>query len=80
MILSVSIGSIAQKKQIIVESDKALNNDFSKYKTFTFASMIDTDLEVGFYFLNDLVLKSQIREAVKEELMGLGYEFKSKGA
>lgn len=74
-ILSMSIASVAQKKEIIVESDKALNNDFSKYKTFAFASMIDKDLEVGFYFLNDLVLKSQIREAVKEELMGLGYEF-----
>lgn len=65
---------IAQTRQITVESDRVLNTDWSKYKTFSFASMIDSDLEVGFYFVNDLVLKRQIRDAVRDELMGLGYQ------
>lgn len=65
--------SFAQKTQIQVESDKALNQDFSKFRTFAFSSMIDSNLEAGLYFLNDLVFKSQLREAIQEELMGLGY-------
>jgi hypothetical protein len=66
--------TFAQKAQIRVESDKVVNQDFSKFKTFDFSSMIDSDLETGLYFLNDLVFKSQLREAIKEELMGLGYK------
>lgn len=66
--------TFAQKENIRVESDKVADQDFSKFKTFDFSSMIDSDLETGFYFLNDLVFKSQLREAIKEELMGLGYK------
>lgn len=66
--------AFTQQQQIQVESDKLLNQDFSKFKTFNFSSMIDSNLEAGLYFLNDLVFKSQIREAIQEELMGLGYK------
>jgi hypothetical protein len=66
--------TFAQKAHIRVESDKVLNQDFSKFRTFDFSSMIDSDLEAGLYFLNDLVFKSQLREAIQEELMGLGYK------
>jgi hypothetical protein len=72
--------SFAQKQEIQVESDKALNQDFEKYKTFTFSSMIDSDLEAGLYFLGDLVFKSQLREAIQEEMMGLGYTMDRKNA
>lgn len=72
-LLAAGIGVLAQNKSITVESDKALNTDFGQYKTFAFASMIDRDLEAGLYFVNDLILKGQIREAVRDELMGLGY-------
>jgi hypothetical protein len=74
-LMAVMTSAWAQNKGITVESDQVLNTDFSKYKTFSFASMIDSDLEVGFYFLNDLIMKSQIREAVRDELLGLGYKF-----
>jgi hypothetical protein len=64
----------AQKAQITVDSDEQLNTDFSKYKTFYWASQVDNELdEGGIFFLNDLVLKAQIRDAVRSELMGLGY-------
>lgn len=71
--LLAGITTFAQKN-ITVESDKLLNHDFTKYKTYAFSSMVDSDLEVGFYFLNDLKLKSQIREAIQDEMMGLGYK------
>jgi len=51
-----------------------LETDFSKYKTFAWASQVDSELDEGLYFLNDLLMKVQIREAVKSELMGLGYK------
>jgi Domain of unknown function (DUF4136) len=66
--------TFAQNEQVRVESDKLVNQDFSKFKTFDFSSMIDSELETGLYFLNDLVLKSQLREAIQEELLGLGYK------
>src|SRR5688572_29156131 len=70
----------AQQHKIQVESDKALNVEFSKFKTFAFASMIDSNLETGVFFLNDLVFKSQLREAIQEELMGLGYKMDKENA
>jgi hypothetical protein len=73
----VTVG-FGQQDRIQVESDKALKADFSRFKTFAFASMIDSDAEIGFYFLDDLVLKSQLREAVEEQLMGLGYRMDKK--
>jgi hypothetical protein len=61
-------------QQITVRSDQAEDVDYSKYKTFNWASHVSNELDAGIYFLNDLILKAQIREAVKAELMGLGYE------
>lgn len=63
-----------ENMNIQVESDEILNNDFSKYKTYNFSTQVDEELDPGFYFLNDLALKASIREAVKGELEGLGYE------
>ncbi len=57
---------------ITVRSDRA-DVDFSGYKTFDWADQVDDQLDSGYYFLNDLILKAQIREAVRNELMGLGY-------
>jgi hypothetical protein len=64
-------------QELKVESDRSLSADFSKYKTFYFASQADAWLDEGVYFLNDLEMKSIIRDAVKGELMGLGYEMQS---
>src|SRR5687767_314613 len=60
-------------QSITVASDRRVDTDFSKYKTFYFASQVDNKLDEGLFFLNDLILKANIREAVKGELMGLGY-------
>ena len=62
---------------ITVESDRALDTDFSEYKSFYWASQVDTWLDEGMYFLNDLTMKAIIRDAVKGEMMGLGYELQS---
>jgi len=72
-VLLAGNASLAQTRQILVESDKALNQDFGKFRTFDFSSLIVHDLDVHVYFLDDFVLKSQLREAIQEELMGLGY-------
>jgi hypothetical protein len=71
VLLFAAAGTYAQ---VSVHSQQANNIDYSKYKNFTWASGISNDLEPGVYFLNDLVLKAQIREAVKGELMGRGYQ------
>lgn len=71
-LLILVTATYAQK--ITVRSEQASDVDFSKYKTFTWASQVSNQLEAGIYFLNDLVLKAQVRDAVKSELLGLGYQ------
>lgn len=63
-----------QAQNVTIETDKKLNTDFSKYKTYTWASQVDNKLDPGFYFLNDLELKERIRNAVAFELAGRGYK------
>lgn len=79
LICLMSVGFIfgLNAQTITVESDRALDTDFSKYKTFAWASQVDSELDEGLYFLNDLVMKSMLRDAVSDELMGLGYEMAS---
>ena len=75
-VLSVGMSCAFAQSNITVESDIDNEVDFSNYKTFSWASNVDSELdESGVYFLNDLILKAQIREAVKSEMMGLGYRF-----
>ncbi len=57
--------SLTQAQDVTVDTEKKLNIDFSKYKTYTWASQVDNKLDPGFYFLNDLELKQRIRDAVK---------------
>jgi hypothetical protein len=59
---------------ITVASDRNIDTDFTKYKTFFWSSQVDNQLDEGHYFLNDLLFKVQVRDAVKAELMGLGYK------
>ena len=70
-IMLMSLASYAQT--ITVAADQRLDTDFSRFKTFNWTSQVDSELDEGYYFLNDLILKSQVRDAVKSELMGLGY-------
>lgn len=69
------LGSFAIAQNITVDADKKLNTDFSKYKTYAWASQVDADLDPGLYFLNDLVMKKRIRDAVRFALDGRGYKY-----
>jgi hypothetical protein len=77
VLMSVSFVFASNAQSITVASDRDLDTDFSEYKTFYWSSQVDTWLDKGMYFLNDLTMKSMIRDAVKGELMGLGYEMQS---
>lgn len=74
LLISLSF-SFAQ--DITVQADKKLNNDFGKYKTFYWTSQVDSKLDEGFYFLNDLILKTNTRNAIQSEMEGLGYKLQS---
>ena len=67
--------SLTQAQNVTVDADKKLNTDFSKYKTYTWASQVDAKLDPGLYFLNDLALKERIRNAVGFAMDGRGYKF-----
>lgn len=73
LILSVGIVS-TYGQSITVESHEVEDTDYGKYKSFYWTSQVDNKLDEGHYFLDDLILKDQVREAVKGELLGLGYE------
>lgn len=68
-------GYLTQAQDILVDADKKLNTDFSKYKTYTWASQVDNKLDPGIYFLNDLALKKRLRDAVGFAMDGRGYTF-----
>jgi hypothetical protein len=59
-------------QSISVRSDRA-DVEFSGYRTFDWADQVDNQMDSGYYFLNDLILKAQIREAVRNEMMAVGY-------
>ncbi len=76
-LLAMLFAGAVNAQSITVKSDRDLDTDFSKYKTFYWSSQVDTWLDEGMYFMNDLMMKSIIRDAVKGELMGLGYQMQS---
>ncbi|HYC84578.1 MAG TPA: DUF4136 domain-containing protein [Chryseosolibacter sp.] len=79
--LMLTFGALATAAQTItVRSDEIEDADFTKYKTFYWASQVDNELDAGVNFLNDVVLKAQIRDAVKGEMTGLGYEINKDNA
>lgn len=73
MCILLVTGIMVNAQSITVASDRDLDADFSEYKTFSWTSQVDNELDEGLYFLNDLVFKSKIRDAVESEMMGLGY-------
>lgn len=75
--MSVGVVFAGNAQSITVKADRQLDTDFSQYKTFYWSSQADQWLDEGLYFLNDLTMKSMVRDAVKGELMGLGYEMQS---
>jgi|SRR5690606_32615407 len=65
---------LAQGQNFTVVSDKKSDVDFEDYKTYYWASQIESETDQG-NFLNDQVLKDDIQEAVKAELDERGYKF-----
>lgn len=69
------VASLTQAQTVTVDSEMRPNTDFSRYKSYAWASQVDNKLDPGLYFLNDLVLKKQIRDAVGFAMDGRGYKF-----
>jgi hypothetical protein len=57
--------------------DGAGNADanMEEYNTYAFASQVDSKLDAGVFFLNDLILKAEVRDAVKHEMDSRGYRY-----
>jgi hypothetical protein len=60
-------------QEITVRSFKADNVDFREYRTYFWAAQVDKQPDDDGYFLGDLFLKADIRDAVHEELESRGY-------
>lgn len=72
--LYLLIQSISFAQEVTVASSE--NLDLGKYKTFMWDSQVNNEMEQGgIYFLDDLVVKSQLRDALQNELTNSGYEF-----
>lgn len=68
------LSSLMYAQDVTVKTDTDPDSNLDKYKTFYWASQVDNKLDSGFYFLHDLVLKEDIREAVQHEMEGRGYK------
>lgn len=62
-----------QGRNVTVASDKSLTAEFSSFETFDFARQIGED-QVRIFFLDDALLKENIKDAVTYELEARGYE------
>ncbi|NVO31690.1 DUF4136 domain-containing protein [Hymenobacter lapidiphilus] len=52
--------------------------DFSKYKSYSWASQLQ-DEQQNTYFLNDLIFKTMLRDAVSNEMASRGYNYMPTG-
>lgn len=66
--------SFVRAQDVTIDSETKPNTDFSKFKTYTWASQVDSQSDQGQYFLNDLTLKKQIKDAVSYAMDGRGYQ------
>ena len=63
----------ASGQEVTTHSYREDDVDFRRYRTYFWASQALSQRDEGSYFLNDLVLKSDVRDAVHGELEGRGY-------
>lgn len=71
LILTTIFVSCSTQKAI-VESDKNLNTDFSKFQTYYWATNAAEDGSL-LYVLNNAILKTRIRDAIQYEMDARGY-------
>ena len=74
--------SLTKAQTVTVDAERRPNIDFSHYKTYIWASQVDSKFNPEHYFQNDqisnnndLVVKKQIQDAVGYALDGRGYTF-----
>jgi hypothetical protein len=79
LIVLLVLTSQVYGQQIIIKSEKQPDVDFTKYESYYWSEQVDSELDENGYFLNDLVLKYDLRDAVQSELNGLGYVSESIG-
>lgn len=72
--LLLTVG-FTRAQDVSVNTETMPDIDFSKYKTYAWASQVDSKLDPGLYFLNDLELKQRVRGAVGYAMDGRGYKF-----
>jgi hypothetical protein len=67
-------------QEITVRSFKSDDVDFRQYRTYFWASQADKQSDDDGYFLGDLFLKADIRDAIHEELESRGYRLDDSAA
>jgi hypothetical protein len=66
--------SLIYAQDVTVKADTDPDANLDQYKTFYWASQVDNKLDSGFYFVHDLTLKEDVRDAVQHEMEGRGYK------
>lgn len=72
VVMLVFISACASKSYKVDGAGNADAN-MEEYNTYAFASQVDNKLDEGLFFLNDLILKAEVRDAVKHEMDSRGY-------
>lgn len=65
-------------QEISVRSQKDRDTNFGRYTTYYWAEQVDEALDEGRFFLNDLILKADVRNAFHRELEARGYKLDPK--
>ena len=74
-VLFLLMGLNATAQDISVRFDRNSDIDFTRYSTYYWARQVVSERDEPHYFLNDLVLKADVRDAVRSELDDKGYQF-----
>lgn len=74
VLLALLTNCSPNKRMAVVQSDANTDVDFDQFKSYAFASQVDNQLDEGLFFVNDLIAKAHIRNAVSHELGSRGYE------
>jgi len=73
LILALNVNA----QNITVRSEKNPSVDFSKYKSYYWSEQVDSELDENHFFVNDLILKSDLRDAVQSEFSEMNYVMES---
>ncbi len=74
--LALLTASCATQERITVTSDRDMSAPYDSYKTYTWAKHVNTASSLA-YALNDMKLKSMVRDAIAHELLSRKIEMTS---